>query len=714
MTEINRGAPLSGGDMSDIRVGVDIGGTFTDLMLIDSGGRVEIGKTLTTADPSQGVEQVLVEVLQRIGRGGEAVRNVVHGTTLVTNAIIERKGARTALIATAGFRDSVEIGREHRYDLYDLMLEHPAPLVPRHLRFEVPERTLADGTHLVPLNEAHTARLATELDEAGVEAAAVCFLHSYTNPDSENRARKVFNEAAPRLRVSLSSEAAPELGEFARASTTIANVYVQPLVERYLTELQSRLARLGVGGQLLVMLSGGGVAAPSTCIQHPIRMLESGPAAGALAAAGIGEANGRGAMLSFDMGGTTAKLSVVEGGSPLIANEFEVDRRYRFKKGSGLPIKAPVIEMIEIGAGGGSIARVDSLGLLKAGPDSSGADPGPACYGRGGRLPTVTDADLALGYLDPDFFLGGALRLDKGAAEEALRAEIAEPMGVSVAEAAFGVCRVVDENMANAARVHVIERGKNPLALGVIAFGGAGPVHGYRVAELLGCSELILPYGAGVASAMGLLAAPAAFDFVRPHYGRLDELDWERVTALLEEMEAQGAGLLAESGAGPDQITHARSADIRYVGQGHHISVPVPGGALTAGHRPAIAADFDRIYQNLYGREGPPVELEALSWRVTSRGPRPDLPAMGGGSPAGPDAARKGERPAYFASPDHPAGGFVPTPVYDRYRLGPGAEIRGPAIIEERESTAVIGPGGRVRVNGRLDLVAEVGDGGRE
>ena len=700
--------------MSEIRVGVDIGGTFTDLMLIDGDGRVEIGKTLTTADPSQGVEQILVEVLQRIGRDGGAVRNMVHGTTLVTNAIIERKGARTALIATAGFRDSVEIGREHRYDLYDLMLEHPAPLVPRHLRFDVPERTLADGTQLVPLDEAHVARLAAELDEAGVEAAAVCFLHSYTNPDSENRARKALNEAAPRLRVSLSSEAAPEIGEFARASTTIANVYVQPLTERYLTELQSRLARLGVGGQLLVMLSGGGTAAPSTCIQHPIRMLESGPAAGALAAAGIGEANGRGAMLSFDMGGTTAKLSVVEGGSPLIANEFEVDRRYRFKKGSGLPIKAPVIEMIEIGAGGGSIARVDSLGLLKAGPDSAGADPGPACYGRGGRRPTVTDADLALGYLDPDFFLGGALRLDKAAAEEALRSDIAEPMGVSVAEAAYGVCRVVDENMANAARVHVIERGKNPLALGVIAFGGAGPVHGYRVAELLGCSELILPYGAGVASAMGLLAAPPAFDFVRPHYGRLDELDWERVTALLEEMEAQGAGLLAESGAGPDQIAHARSADIRYVGQGHHISVPIPGGPVTADHRPAIAADFDRIYQNLYGRQGPPVELEALSWRVTSRGPRPDLPDMGGGSSADPDAARKGERPAFFASPDHPAGRFVPTPVYDRYRLGPGAAVRGPAIIEERESTAVIGPGGRVRVNERLDLAVEVGGGGRE
>lgn len=703
---------MSGQSGNDIRVGVDIGGTFTDLMLVDDGGRVEIGKTLTTPDdPSQGVKRVLTEALERIGRDGGAVRRLLHGTTLVTNAIIERKGARTALITSAGFRDSVEIAREHRYDLYDLMLELPAPLVPRHLRFAVPERTLADGSALIPLDEEHIARLAAELAEAGVQAVAVCFLHSFTNPDSEIRARRIVNETAPGIRVSISSETAPEMGEYARASTAIANVYVQPLVEKYLTGLQSRLDRLGIGGRLLVMLSGGGVAAPGACVRHPIRMLESGPAAGALAAAGIGQANGREAMLSFDMGGTTAKLSVVEDGQPLVVNDFEVDRRYRFKKGSGLPIATPVIEMIEIGAGGGSIARVDSLGLLKTGPDSAGADPGPACYGRGGRLPTVTDADLVLGYLDPDFFLGGAMRLDKDAAAGALQREIAEPLGTTVAEAAYGVRRVVDENMANAARVHIMERGKNPLTLGVIAFGGAGPVHGFRVAELLGCSELILPYGAGAASALGLLAAPPAFDLARSRYERLDEADWERVNALFSEMEEQGAGLLAEAGTDRERIAHIRTADMRYVGQGHHISVPVPGGVLTADRQPALRAEFHRVYRSLYGREGPPVELEVLSWRVTSRGPRPDLPAAESGGSARAEAARKGERPAYFAAPGESQGGYRPTPVYDRYRLGPGAVLRGPAIIEERESTAVIGPDGRAEVNHRRDLIVAVSAG---
>lgn len=708
---------MAGQSGNDIRVGVDIGGTFTDLMLVDDGGRVEIGKTLTTPDdPSEGVERVLGETLQRIGRDGGAVRRLLHGTTLVTNAVIERKGARTALITSAGFRDSVEIGREHRYDLYDLMLELPAPLVPRHLRFGVPERTLADGSPLIQLDEEHVARLTKELTEAGIEAIAVCFLHSFTNPDSEIRARRVINETAPALRVSVSSEIAPEIGEFARASTTIANVYVQPLVEKYLTGLQSRLDRLGVTGQLLVMLSGGGTASPATCVRHPIRMLESGPAAGALAAARIGVANGREAMLSFDMGGTTAKLSVVEGGHPLVVNDFEVDRRYRFKKGSGLPIATPVIEMIEIGAGGGSIARVDSLGLLKTGPDSAGADPGPACYGRGGRLPTVTDADLVLGYLDPDFFLGGEMRLNKGAAEEALRREIAEPLGTTTAEAAHGVRRVVDESMANAARVHIIERGKNPLTLGVIAFGGAGPVHGFRVAELLGCRDLILPFGAGAASALGLLAAPPAFDLARSHYGRLDEADWERVNELFAEMEEEGGRLLAEAGAGRERITHTRTADIRFVGQGHRISAPIPAGVLTSGHQPVIRAAFHRVYRGLYGREGPPVELEVLSWRVASRGPRPPLPAVAtdAGAETEADSARKGERPAFFVTEAAPGGEYVPTPVFDRYRLGPGAALRGPAIIEERESTAVIGPGGRVEVNHRLDLIATVPTGEEE
>ena len=695
----------AGSAASSVRVGVDIGGTFTDLMLIGESGEVVIGKVLTTSDPSQAVEEVLLQTLESSGRSGASVRHLVHGTTLVTNAIIERKGARTALITSSGFRDSIEIGREHRYELYDLNLEHPKPLVPRHLRFAAPERTLADGSTGCALDESHVERLAGELAAVGVEAVAICFLHSFTNPDSERRARAAVNRAARQLRVSVSSDVVPEIGEFERASTTIANVYVQPLVERYLLGLRGRMERIGFEGQLFVMLSSGGVATLDTCVEFPIRLLESGPAAGALAAAAVGTAMGRDSLLSFDMGGTTAKLSVVDGGEPVVTHDFEVDRRYRFKKGSGLPVRVPVIEMIEIGAGGGSIARVDSLGLLKVGPDSAGADPGPVCYSRGGRSPTVTDADLVLGYLDPGYFLGGAMDLDVAAAEAALIDRIGSSLGMSAAEAAWGVHQVVNEAMANAARVHVVERGKNPRALPVVAFGGAGPVHGYGVAELLGSKELVLPYGAGVTSAMGLLVAPLAFDFVRSYYGRLDKLDWDEVNRIFEEMEQAGTDLLMGSGAGPDAITHTRTADIRYVGQGHQIRVPIPDGTLSIDQRDVIYQEFDSVYRRLYGREGPPVDLEALTWRVVSRGPRPASLGSGPQDVEGnAEAARKGERRAYFPS----LGGFVPTPVYDRYRLGPGSTLIGPAIIEERESTAIIGSGGRLEVDARLNIVVAV------
>ena len=700
------GSVNNGSANDTVRVGVDIGGTFTDLMLVSQSGEVEIGKVLTTSDPSQAVEEVLLGTLERSGRSGASVHHLVHGTTLVTNAIIERKGAVTALLTTAGFRDSIEIGREHRYELYDLNLEHPQPLVPRHLRFAVPERTLADGTQLTDLDEAYVARLARDLVESGVEAVAICFLHSFTNPESERRAGQVVEESAPQLRVSISSQVVPEIGEFERASTTIANVYVQPLVERYLLGLRRRLESMGFGGKLLLMLSSGGLATLDTCVEHPIRLLESGPAAGALAAAAVGTAMGRDSLLSFDMGGTTAKLSVVEGGEPLVTHDFEVDRRYRFKKGSGLPVRVPVIEMIEIGAGGGSIARVDALGLLKVGPDSAGADPGPVCYSRGGRAPTVTDADLVLGYLDPDYFLGGAMNLDVVAARTVLADRIGDRLGMSATEAAWGVHQVVNEAMANAARVHTVERGKNPKGLPVVAFGGAGPVHGYGVAELLGSNELVLPYGAGVTSAMGLLVAPLAFDFVRSYYGKLDELDWVEVNAIFAEMEGIGADLLVGSGAGPDAVSHTRSADIRYVGQGHEIRVPIPDGLLSVGHRQGIYDEFDRVYRSLYGRQGPPVGLEALTWRVVSRGPRPaSIGSRSENTNGDAEAARKGERLAYFPS----VGGFVATSVYDRYLLGSGSVVTGPAIIEERESTAIIGPGGGAVVDARLNIVVSVG-----
>jgi N-methylhydantoinase A len=681
-----------------LRAGVDIGGTFTDLCLVDGEHVVAVGKTLTTpSDPSEGVETVLAETLDRLDRGFGDLQLVVHGTTLVTNAILERRGARTALLTTQGFRDSVEIGRERRYELYDLMIELPRPLVPRHLRLEVPERVLADGAVAVALDEPRVERLGRELAEAGVEAVAVSFLHSFTNPEHERRARDAVLRGGPELRVSLSSEVAPEIREYERTSTTIANVYVQGVVDRYLSDLRARLARRGFGGRLYVMLSSGGIATVETAARFPIRLLESGPAAGALAAATYGRTSGHPDLVSFDMGGTTAKLCVIQDGAPLVADEFEVDRVYRLKRGSGTPVNVPVIDMIEIGVGGGSIAGVDTLGLLKVGPRSAGADPGPVCYGLGGTEPTVTDADLVLGYLDPEYFLGGRMRLDADAARAAIERAVAVPLGLTVEQAAWGIHTIVNENMANAARVHAVERGKDPTALPLFAFGGAGPVHAAGVAAALGSPTLVAPLGAGVMSALGFLTAPLAFDFVRSWRCTLDDVDWGRANALLREMEAEGTALLGESGLAPAEVEHVRSADLRYVGQGHEVRVELPPGELHDVQD--LVERFEREYGRLYGRRGPLVPVEAINWRVVSSGPRPslELGAVEETSPAGPP---KQARPAYFPT----LGGYVETAVHDRYALSPGTSFEGPAIVEERESTLVVGPGQTVEVTAELSL----------
>jgi N-methylhydantoinase A len=680
------------------RVGVDIGGTFTDLILVDDvGGGFTVAKALTTPDdPSRAVESALAEALARAGLGAGDARQLIHGTTLVTNAIIERKGARTALLATAGFRDALEIGKEARFELYDIDLELPQPLVPRHLRFDVPERTLADGSHSQDLDVAHVERLARELAAAGIEAVAIAFLHSYANPEHERAARDAVLRVAPELRVSISSEVVPEIREYERTSTTVANVYVQRRTERYLAEMQSRLRELGFAGAFRLMLSGGAIATPETAARFPVRLLESGPAGGALAAAYFGRAAGIEDLLSFDLGGTTAKFAVIDGGAPLLASEFEVDRRYRFKKGSGLPIKTQVIEMIEIGAGGGSIARVDSLGLLRVGPDSAGADPGPVAYGLGGTEPTVTDADLVLGYLDPGFFLGGRMALDVDAARRAIEERVARPLGLSVEEAAWGIHQAVNEGMAGAARVHVLERGKNPRALPLFAFGGAGPVHGYGVARALGSPRLIAPFGAGILSTVGFLAAPLAFDFVRTWPVAVDGLDWAGAEARLAEMEQEGEAVLAGSG-GEGAITHLREADMRYVGQGHEIRVTLPPGRDPARLREA----FETEYRRLYDRLGPAgVPLEVTAWRVRSSGPPPALELRVEGEPGAP---HKPVRRAYL-----PEAGMTEVAVYDRYRLGPGSAFAGPAIVEERESTLVIGAGAACRVDERWNLVVEL------
>jgi N-methylhydantoinase A len=686
------------------RAGIDIGGTFTDLVLLDdSTGERALGKVLTTPDdPSEAVEKGLVELLEREDVAATQLNTIIHGTTLVTNALIERKGVRTALLTTEGFRDAVAIGTEHRYDMYDIFIEKPEPLVPRNLRYGVRERSLDDGSVLLELDEEQVRSISAELREREVRAVAVSFLHSFRNPAHERRVAEILAEEAPEIMVSLSSEVAPEIREYERTSTTIANVYVRPLVERYLQDLEERLRRLGFEGSLYIMLSNGGTASVETAREFPVRLLESGPAAGALAAAFYGQETGFSEVLSFDMGGTTAKACLIEGGEPLASSEYEVARVYRFKKGSGLPVKTSVIEMIEIGAGGGSIARVGALNLPKVGPESAGAEPGPACYGRGGGEPTVTDADLLLGYLDPDFFLGGKMRLDRDAALRAIEEKIARPLGLDTVEAAWGIHQVVNENMANAARVHAIERGKDPRAYPLFAFGGAGPVHAYRVARTLGVPGFVAPLGAGATSAFGFLCAPLSFDLVRSLYGRLDELDWSEVNGALESLESEGRDLLRASGVADADIRVRRLCEMRYTGQGHEVTVELPDGKLGPDDAGRLTALYRKEYRRLYNREGPDVPLEALTWRVEVVAPRPEIRLEGEeGSSHTSDEAQKGAREIYLPED----GGFREVPVYDRYRLEPGAIFEGPAVVEERESTVVLGPEGRARIDAARNLI---------
>jgi N-methylhydantoinase A len=691
------------------RIGVDIGGTFTDLVWVDDvTGAVQVGKLLTTPkDPSQAVEQGVVAILGDAGGRAADVRSLIHGTTLATNALIERKGARTGLLTTRGFRDAVEIGREGRYDMYDLFIDQPAALVPRHLRLEVGERLMADGSVRTALDESSARDVIARLREAGVEAVAVCLLHAYRNPVHERALAALCEEMLPGVPVSRSSEVVPEIREYERTSTTCANVYVMPLMSRYLDDLERKLQDLGIPGRFYVMLSAGGVATVETAKRVPIRLVESGPAAGALAAARMARELGEPRLLSFDMGGTTAKACVIDGGQPLLAREFEVARADRFKKGSGLPIRVPCIELIEIGAGGGSLARVDRMGLLKVGPDSAGADPGPACYAQGGTTPTVTDADLLLGYLDPSFFLGGRMRLDPDAARRAVEDKIAKPMGLSLTDAAWGIHRVVNENMAGAARVHGIERGRDLRAYPLFAFGGAGPVHAWHVGRILKVPRVLVPFGAGAMSAYGLLAAPLAFDFVRTAPQRLDAADWPQINGLFGEMEREGRLILRGAEVPDEDVRIRRTAEMRYAGQGHEVEVELPPGTLDDGSLAVITAAFEAAYRALYSRTPLGVPIEALNWRVVVSGPVPEI-SVSGPRPGArvTDSARpapKGTRKAYFPE----AKDYVNTPVYDRYALTPGAVLAGPAIIEERESTTVVGPGARVTVDSRLTLILE-------
>ena len=624
-----------------------------------------------------------------------AVSDVVHGTTLVSNALIERKGAVTGLLTTEGFRDVLESGRELRYDLYDLFLEMPAPLVPRQRRWGVRERILASGDVEGALDRESLESAIAEAQNAGVDALAVCLLHSYRTPDHEVEIRDVLAELLPEVAVTISSEVSPEIGEYQRASTTVANAFVLPVVDSYLASLEVSLEQRGIKGPLRVMLSTGGLVSTAAARRFPVRLLESGPAAGVLGAAFLGGASPQRSILAFDMGGTTAKAAMVEGGNPLIATEFEAARVYRFSKGSGLPIKLPVIDMIEIGAGGGSIARVGPFGLPKVGPDSAGSDPGPVCYDRGGSQPTVTDADLVLGYLDPDYFLGGQMALDIEAARRSL-GELGEEMGLGTVEAAGAVHRMVNENMASAARMHAIERGRDLRGYTLVATGGAGPVHAWGVARVLGIERIVFPPRAGVASAFGMLTAPVSFEFARSIPSPLGEVDWNEVREALAAMLSDGRGLLEESGVIETEVSV--SADIRFQGQGDALRIHLGSSLVEDDPARHVAETFAAKYRSLYGSVPDNVEPELLTWRLRISGPRPqpDISAeRNEGKPL------RGKREVWFAN-----HAFVDTTIYDRYRLATGYRFSGPAVVEERESTIVIGPEGSAVVteNGNLEV----------
>jgi N-methylhydantoinase A len=689
-------------------VGIDIGGTFTDVVILDpDSSYVSVGKRLTsTGNPAQAVIEVIREMLKRDGIAARNVGKAIHGTTLVTNLIIERKGATTGLLTTRGFRDALEIGREMRYDIYDIFLELPKPLSPRRRRLEITERMDNNGRVLIPLTREEAERAVDELLALGAESAAICLLHSFRNPAHERMLRDLILAKCPGFPVSMSSEVVPEVREYERTSTTVANAYTMPAVRRYLEELEQGLTELELGGRLYIMLSTGGIATPRAASEYPIRLVESGPAGGALAAVWIGNQTGQGNVISFDMGGTTAKTCIIQNGDPVRVNEFEVGRVYRFKKGSGLPVKIPVIEMIEIGAGGGSIATVGPLGLLKVGPESAGADPGPACYGRDGNNPTVTDADLILGYLDPNFFLGGEIKLKPELAQAALAEKIARPLELTLERAAWGVHEVVNENMANAARIHAVEKGIDPRRFSLVAFGGAGPVHAYQVAEKLRLKTIIVPQGAGVCSAFGFLLAPMSFDLSRSYITRLEELQWERLNSIYSQMESKGRELLLDAGVASEDMRFMRSADMRYVGQGFEVSVLLPGGEFNRETLEDFLHAFEKEYQRIYQRLCPEIPIECVNWRLVATGPRPEIRA-GTWWPAGTSLseALKGRRLVYLPG----AGKYGEVPVYDRYRLPVDAEIEGPAIVEERESTLIMNGPGRAHVDESGNVVVHLG-----
>lgn len=693
-----------------MKLGIDIGGTFTDLVLLDEAtGHMVLGKTLTTyPDPTEGILNGVRQMVQDSGVPLSEVHTLVHGTTLITNAVIERKGAKTALLTTAGFEDVLEIGREMRYDIYDIHLTMPEPLIPKPLRVGIQERCDKSGHVLETINAQEVEQALTKLQRKGVKSVAVCFLHAYANPAHEQLVGRLIQQKFPMLTYSLSSDTMPEIREYERTSATAMNAYVQPLTDAYLGALESKLQTLGFKGVIHIMDSAGRLTTLEGARKTPIQLLESGPAGGAMAAvffAGqLNQPNGQQPtqLVAFDMGGTTAKASILRNGQPEITHHFEAAREKRFKKGSGLPVRIPVIDLIEIGAGGGSIAHLNRLGILAVGPESAASTPGPACYNRGGEYPTVTDADLVLGYLNADYFLGGTMRLRKDLAIAAIEAKIAKPLRISVEAAAWGIHRIVNENMANAARVHILEKGFDPRHFSLLAFGGAGPVHAFHVARLMNAPSLFVPAGAGVLSALGFLVSPVATEGIGSYVCRLRDLDWPKAEAMVQALREKGMAFLQGAGIDPALAQTKLTIDMRYAGQGHEIAVSMPyDGALQADMLPIMERHFQEEYLLRYGRSMANIPIEAVTWRVGVRAPAPTLQPQQKVFGAS-EKALKGHRAVFWGK------NFVETPVYDRYQLAVGETLAGPCIIEELESTTVVGENSKVTVDAFKNILIDL------
>ena len=703
-------AGLWGDSVTAFALGIDIGGTFTDIVVFDAAsGRQFNRKVLTTYDdPANAGIEGIAAMIEAGELPAQDTARVGHATTLFTNALIERRGAKTGLITTEGFRDTLEIGRERKYGLYDIAIRKPQPLVPRDRRQEARERLDSAGQVLMALDADSVRTAAETLTEAGTESVAIVFLHAYLNDSHERQAAEIIEQAFPGLSVSTSSDVAPEIREFERASTTAANAYIKPLAETYLQSLTDKIADTGIAAPLHLMISSGGLTNVVEARRQPVQMLESGPAAGALSGAHFGSGDADGKLLAFDMGGTTAKLCLVDGGEPMIAYGFEAGRQERFVEGSGLPIRISTVELIEIGAGGGSIANIDDLGFLKVGPRSAGSEPGPAAYARGGTEATVTDADFVLGYLNPDYFAGGMLSVDIAAAEQALDA-VADRAGLSRTEIAWGIHDIVNENMASAARVHIAERGRDPRDFALLSTGGAGPVHAYYVAKKLGLKKLICPNAAGVASALGLLVAPGRVDRVATVGARLADCDLGALEAAFQALEADARAVIAETGLDPESAAFQRLADGRYSGQGFELVVNLPDGPYGTGdadeERRQLLTAFETAYSEKFSQKPLDVPVEFINIRLTARAPVPGANTLQTTADDGADTdALKGERPAYFPE----LGDYAATAVYERSRLRPGARHQGPAIVEDQGSTLIIGPGAEWHVAESGNLIVEL------